>query len=312
VSQTSFASLSAFPSSSSTTSTSASVSALPSLPTLSATSSRSGTATSTTSGTSTSSYRQPDMKSPSPSPRPIVQIVFSLSNVQLSLFTDPIQQSSTLEALSIAVASAAGVASNLVTVRRVRDISNPSSPIVIWTNPQFAGDVFPARRRLSALGSVSFDSQITLNSNSAASSMSASLSSTTSKLAADVKTSLVNQGSPLSSAKIEASVQAYPDVLPPPSRDLFTTLMSTSNINVAVSITISFLTLSLLISIFYYCRLCFNKRRYRKTVAPAPEDDSEDDNDDNKKNDSVENNDDNMDDENMDDDEKNDAVNKSN
>ena len=225
--------------------------------------------------------------------------------MQLSLFTDPIQQSSTLEALSIAVASAAGVASNLVTVRRVRDISNPSSPIMIWTNPQFAGDVFPARRRLSALGSVSFDSQITLTSNSAASSMSASLSSTSSKLASDVKTSLVNQGSPLSSAKIEASVQAYPDVLPPPSRDLFTTLMSTSNINVAVSITISILTLSLLIYLYYYCRLCLNKRRYRKTVAPAPEDDNEDDNnnddnnddnnedDDNNKYDSIENNDDN-------------------
>jgi hypothetical protein len=204
-----------------------------------------------------------------------VQIVFSLSNVQLSLFTDPVQQTSTLDSLKKAVASAAGVSSSAVSVRRVRDVSNPSLPKTILTNPQFAGDVFPARRRLSALGSVALDSQITLNSNIAASSMTSSLSSASSKLAADVKASLVDQGSPLSSSTIAAAVQPYlgSTNAGSGSKDLFSTLMSTSNLNVAVSITIAVLSLSCLMASYYHCRLCVNKRRYRKRVAPSSDDD---------------------------------------
>jgi hypothetical protein len=251
-----------------------------------------------------------------------VQIVFSLSNVQLSLFTDPVQQTSTLDSLIKALASAAGVSSSAVSVRRVRDVSNPSLPKTIWTNPQFAGDVFPARRRLSALGSVALDSQITLNSNTAASSMTSSLSSASSKLAADVKASLVDQGSPLSSSTIAAAVQPYPGSTNAGSgsKDLFSTLMSTSNLNVAVSITIAVLSLSCLMASYYHCRLCVNKRRYRKRVAPSSEvDEGNNDNvDDDKDQDEVIDNKDNISDTNVVSDNKdelkenNDAVNKSN
>ena len=251
-----------------------------------------------------------------------MQIVFSLSNVQLSLFTDPVQQTSTLDSLIKALASAAGVSSSAVSVRRVRDVSNPSLPKTIWTNPQFAGDVFPARRRLSALGSVALDSQITLNSNTAASSMTSSLSSASSKLAADVKASLVDQGSPLSSSTIAAAVQPYPGSTNAGSgsKDLFSTLMSTSNLNVAVSITIAVLSLSCLMASYYHCRLCVNKRRYRKRVAPSSEvDEGNNDNvDDDKDQDEVIDNKDNISDTNVVSDNKdelkenNDAVNKSN
>lgn len=252
-----------------------------------------------------------------------MQIVFSLSNVQLSLFTDPVQQTSTLDSLIKALASAAGVSSSAVSVRRVRDISNPSLPKTIWTNPQFAGDVFPARRRLSALGSVALDSQITLNSNTAASSMTSSLSSASSKLAADVKASLVDQGSPLSSSTIAAAVQPYPGSTNAGSgsKDLFSTLMSTSNLNVAVSITIAVLSLSCLMASYYHCRLCVNKRRYRKRVAPSSEDDEGNNNDevdDDKDQDEVIDNKDSISDTNVVSDNKdelkenNDAVNKSN
>ena len=251
-----------------------------------------------------------------------MQIVFSLSNVQLSLFTDPVQQTSTLDSLKKAVASAAGVSSSAVSVRRVRDVSNPSLPKTIWTNPQFAGDVFPARRRLSALGSVALDSQITLNSNTAASSMTSSLSSASSKLAADVKASLVDQGSPLSSSMIAAAVQPYPGSTNAGSgsKDLFSTLMSTSNLNVAVSITIAVLSLSCLMASYYHCRLCVNKRRYRKRVAPSSDDDegNNDEVDDDKDQDEVMDNKDSISYTNVVSDNKdelkenNDAVNKSN
>jgi len=251
-----------------------------------------------------------------------VQIVFSLSNVQLSLFTDPVQQTSTLDSLIKALASAAGVSSSAVSVRRVRDVSNPSLPKTIWTNPQFAGDVFPARRRLSALGSVALDSQITLNSNIAASSMTSSLSSASSKLAADVKASLVDQGSPLSSSTIAAAVQPYlgSTNAGSGSKDLFSTLMSTSNLNVAVSITIAVLSLSCLMASYYHCRLCVNKRRYRKRVAPSSDDDegNNDEVDDDKDQDEVMDNKDSISNTNVVPDNKdelkenNDAVNKSN
>ena len=251
-----------------------------------------------------------------------MQIVFSLSNVQLSLFTDPVQQTSTLDSLIKALASAAGVSSSAVSVRRVRDVSNPSLPKTIWTNPQFAGDVFPARRRLSALGSVALDSQITLNSNIAASSMTSSLSSASSKLAADVKASLVDQGSPLSSSTIAAAVQPYlgSTNAGSGSKDLFSTLMSTSNLNVAVSITIAVLSLSCLMASYYHCRLCVNKRRYRKRVAPSSDDDegNNDEVDDDKDQDEVMDNKDSISNTNVVPDNKdelkenNDAVNKSN
>ena len=242
--------------------------------------------------------------------------------MQLSLFTDPVQQTSTLDSLIKAVASAAGVSSSAVSVRRVRDVSNPSLPKTIWTNPQFAGDVFPARRRLSALGSVALDSQITLNSSTAASTMTSSLSSASTKLAADVKASLVDQGSPLSSSTIAAAVQPYPGSTNAGSgsKDLFSTLMSTSNLNVAVSITIAVLSLSCLMASYYHCRLCVNKRRYRKRVAPSSDDDegNNDEVDDDKDQDEVIDNKDSISNTNVVSDNKdelkenNDAVNKSN
>jgi hypothetical protein len=202
-----------------------------------------------------------------------VQIVFSLRNVQLSLFSDPAYQVSTLDSLTTAVASASGVVQNLVSIRRVRDISNPSFPTIVWINPQYAGDVFPARRRLSALGAVSIDTQITLFSNVVAASMSASLSSSSAKLASDVKMSLVNQSSPLSSSQIEAVVQPYLQSLKPSeSRDLFSSLMSTTNINVAISITLSLFSLSIIMGFYVTCRKCLIKRRLKKSIHPAPSD----------------------------------------
>jgi hypothetical protein len=218
-----------------------------------------------------------------------VQIVFSLRNVQLSLFSDPAYQVSTLGSLTTAVASASGVVQNLVSIRRVRDISNPSFPTIVWINPQYAGDVFPARRRLSALGAVSIDTQITLFSNVVAASMSASLSSSSAKLASDVKMSLVNQSSPLSSSQIEAVVQPYLQSLKPSeSRDLFSSLMSTTNINVAISITLSLFSLSIIMGFYVTCRKCLIKRRLKKSIHPAPSDNNDNEISDDEDKDEVE------------------------
>ena len=89
----------------------------------------------------------------------------------------------------------------------------PLTPVVIWINPQFAGDVFPVRRRLqggtSSTGSVGIDVQINVPNNAAASTLSSTLASSSTKLAADVKQSLINQGSPLSSASVSAAVEVY-------------------------------------------------------------------------------------------------------
>jgi len=89
----------------------------------------------------------------------------------------------------------------------------PLTPVVIWINPQFAGDVFPVRRRLqggtSSTGSVGVDVQINVPNNAAASTLSSTLASSSTKLANDVKQSLINQGSPLSSASVSAAVEVY-------------------------------------------------------------------------------------------------------
>jgi uncharacterized membrane protein len=105
----------------------------------------------------------------------------------------------------------------------VRDFTYPLTPTVIWTNPKFSGDYFSSRRlvdtsdsnsssfyrNLQSMGSVSIDVQISLQSNTAAATLSDQLAKSSSKLAADVVQSLVNQGSPLSTAQITATVEIY-------------------------------------------------------------------------------------------------------
>jgi hypothetical protein len=216
-------SISALPSTTSAASSSSSMSSVPSsssAATNSATATSSSTSSSTTSGTSTSTYRAPDLSSSSPSPRPIVNVAFTLSNVQLSLFASGSNEQ-ILTALINAVASAVGAAPSFVSIRRVRDFTYPLTPTVIWMNPKFSGDYFSSRRlvdtrdsssfyrNLQSMGSVSIDVQISLQSNTAAATLSAQLVKSASKLAADVVQSLVNQGSPLSTAQITATVEIY-------------------------------------------------------------------------------------------------------
>jgi len=127
-----------------------------------------------------------------------------------------------LTTLINAVASAVGAAPSFVSIRRVRDFTYPLTPTVIWLNPKFSGDYFSSRRlvdtssdsfylyrNLQSMGSVSIDVQIALLSNTAAATLSALLIKSSSKLATDVVQSLVNQGSPLSTAQITATVETY-------------------------------------------------------------------------------------------------------
>ena len=105
----------------------------------------------------------------------------------------------------------------LVAVRRVRDVSVPTAPVVLYLNPQFAGDAFPQRRRrllapqqarrlpLGA-GFVSVDAQILQASNAAAASLTLQLAAA--PLAAGVAQAL--QGSSLAGVQVAASVQPFP------------------------------------------------------------------------------------------------------
>ena len=287
VSQTSMASSSAFASSSATRSSSASASAIPSIPTFSAaassssssspstssssypsssaTTSRSGTATSTASGTSTSTFQFPDPQSPTPTPRPIVNVALSMANVQLSLFRgNAAQLSSTLTSLEIAVSSAAGVDPSSVSIRRVRDISDPFVPIVIWTNPQYAGDVFPARRRLQggSTGSVSIDIQIKTVNNAAASALSASLVASSKKLASDIQESLITQGSPLSTSQIIATVEPY-------ERSLSENASSSSSQTTAIGVTVPLILGAIAVTSYLWFR--YKKLKHKSLSAIAPE-----------------------------------------
>lgn len=122
------------------------------------------------------------------------------------------QLKNTISFLATAVSSAVGVAPSFISARRIRDVTFPLTPTVIWTNPQFAGDVFPVRRRLQGgqtMGSVSFDIQIKVLTTAAASALSTTLASSTTKLATDTSNSLLNQGSSLSTALITVSVEPF-------------------------------------------------------------------------------------------------------
>jgi hypothetical protein len=219
-----FSSMSTFSSVATFTSTASSSSTSSGSASSTATSTSTVTGTSTRSGTTTATRKPIDLESPSPSSRPIVNVAFSLGNVQLSLFTSNSDQSSTLSSLATAVSAAAGVQPSFVSIRRIRDMTFPLSPIVIWINPQHAGDVFPARRQLqggslsSTTGSVGVDVQINVQNVAAASSLSSTLASSSTKLAIDVYQSLVTQGSPLSSATISAKVEVF--IVPTSSGDI--------------------------------------------------------------------------------------------
>jgi hypothetical protein len=176
---------------------------------ISSSSSGASSSTATSTRTSTSTFRVPDLRSPSSSPQPIVNIAISLKNVQLSLFTNNDQLTTTLLSLATAVSYAVGVAPTYVSTRRIRDVTFPLTPSVIWVNPEFAGDVFQVQRRLqggpsSLIGSVSIDIQIKVLTAASASKLSSTLASSTSKLATDLSLSLLNQGSPLSTAQFSS------------------------------------------------------------------------------------------------------------
>ena len=139
-----------------------------------------------------------------------MDLALALGGVDVTLF-DSAHQASTTASLSSALAAAANVPAATVSIRRVRDMSNAAAPIVLYVNPQFAGDSFPARRlqparRLAIAALVSVDAQIQQASNSAAAALSTTLA--TGSFAADVKVALIN--SPLASAQVAAFVQPYP------------------------------------------------------------------------------------------------------
>jgi sugar lactone lactonase YvrE len=275
---------------SSTSSATSSPSAFPSIPSTSAfpsksavptissiaslTSSSTSSSTATSSRTSTSTLRAPDLQSPSPSPQPIVNVALSLKNVQLSLFTNNDQLTTTLLSLATAASSAAGVAPSFVSTRRISDVTFPLTPSVIWTNPDFAGDVFLQRRLQggpSSIGSVSIDIQIKVLTTASASTLSSTLASSTSKLATDISQSLLNQGSPLSTATFSVSVEPFTG--------------SSGNVGVLTAgntsppLTQSLLEIALpsfvtgaLFSAFICVTCYFFKRRSSSAIAPEEED----------------------------------------
>ena len=150
-----------------------------------------------------------------------------LGGVDLSLF-DAAHAMATAATLTSALATAASVPASLVAVRRLRDVSGAAGaqPAVLYINPQFAGDAFPARRRRRLLqlpasltpapvrvsrrlppsGFVSADVQILQATNAAAAAMSAALAA--GALAADVRAALA--GTALAGAQVTVAVQPYP------------------------------------------------------------------------------------------------------
>jgi len=97
----------------------------------------------------------------------------------------------------------------------VRDTTNPKAPAIIYIHPQFAGDTFSGRRLQAqrdlagGISSVSIDSQINLNDNTAAAALSKSLETSPGKLLSGVSTSLWSQGSPLAGLQIAVVVETY-------------------------------------------------------------------------------------------------------
>ena len=151
----------------------------------------------------------------------------------------------------------------------------PLTPVVIWINPQFAGDVFPARRRLqgsssSTTGSVGVDVQINVPNVAAASTLSSTLASSSTKLATDVYQSLVTQGSPLSSATISAKVEVF--IVPTSSGDTEKTSDSSNNSSSAYPAAMATVVViaAVAIGILYYKLV--KKTRSVIGIAPAPED----------------------------------------
>jgi len=119
---------------------------------------------------------------------------------------------STLLEVVSAVALSVGISPFFVSARRVRDVTYPLTPSVLWINPRFAGDIFPLRRLQGSgvyVGVLSFDIQINVINNAMASSLQATLSSNKAKVAADIMKSLEIQGSLLSKSTISVKVQPY-------------------------------------------------------------------------------------------------------
>ena len=141
-----------------------------------------------------------------------MNLALALAGVDATLF-DAAHEAASTAALSAAISAATGVPAAAVSVRRVRDVSNPAAPVVLYINPQYAGDAFPARRRLQqrrlpgGAATVSVDAQILQANNSDAAALSAKLASGTT-FASIVQGALT--GSPFAGAQVAASVQPYP------------------------------------------------------------------------------------------------------
>jgi hypothetical protein len=180
----------------------------------------------------------------------------------------------TLLSLATAASSAAGVAPSFVSTRRIRDVTFPLTPSVIWTNPEFAGDVFLQRRLQggpSSIGSVSIDIQIKVLTTASASTLSSTLASSTSKLATDISQSLLNQGSPLSTATFSVTVEPFTgssgnvgvltagNTSPPLTQSL---------LEIALPSFVTGALFSAFICVTYY----FYKRRSSSAIAPEEED----------------------------------------
>jgi serine/threonine protein kinase len=123
-----------------------------------------------------------------------------------------------------AVAGAVGAAPSVVAVRRVRDVTYPLTPALVFLNPDFAGDSFPTptpqvqlrrqlqRRRLSGTGAISLDVRVTLGSLASAASLSSALAAASSTLAAKMASTLAAAGwaAPTTAAQITVAVQPFP------------------------------------------------------------------------------------------------------
>ena len=117
----------------------------------------------------------------------------------------------TAAALVNAISLSAIVPAAAVSIRRVRDMSDPATPVVLYVNPQFAGDAFPARRRMqqrrvSGTAFISVDAQIMQTSTKAAAALSATLAGG-GFFAGSVQNVLAS--SPLAGAQVVLSVEPY-------------------------------------------------------------------------------------------------------
>ena len=139
-----------------------------------------------------------------------------MEGVNITLFTGE-QQGASIASLITAASAALRAAPAAVSVRRVRDMTFPQTPGILYINPQFAGDTFPARRQLrvlqsssTGLGAISLDVQATLPTNAAAAALSVAIATAPTLFAESFTRSLVGQGSPLAGAQAGVRVQPYP------------------------------------------------------------------------------------------------------